>query len=109
LKITGEALPVLPDVTVVRNRGLSAIATVSATGTLVYASAKSAIQGDVVSVSRSGDERTILTTELAASNPRLQRFGFFERRARSGDVAESVIIMTAPASVRRYSCRARRT
>jgi serine/threonine protein kinase/Tol biopolymer transport system component len=71
LKITGEAVPVLPDVAVVRNRGMSALATVSATGTLVYASTKSAIQGDVVSVSRGGDERTILTTELAASNPRL--------------------------------------
>jgi Tol biopolymer transport system component len=74
LKITGEAVPVLRDVTIVRNRGVAAILTVSATGTLVYASSSDTL-AEVVSVSRKGEEQTVFSTARPATNPRISRDG----------------------------------
>ena len=70
LTLAGEATPVLRDVHIVRNRGVSSVLTVSDTGTLVYVST-SAAQSEVVSVSRAGEERTLTSVARTVANPRL--------------------------------------
>jgi hypothetical protein len=70
LTLAGEAVPVLRDASIVRNRGASPILSVSATGVLVYSST-SAVQSEIVSVSRRGEERTLLTLDRPIVNPRM--------------------------------------
>ena len=74
LKIAGDATPVLREVSVVRNRGVSAILTVSNNGTLVYAGTAAA-ESELVSVSRSGQEQLVLRVDRVAANPRLSPDG----------------------------------
>ena len=74
LKITGDASPVLREVSVVRNRGVSAIFTVSNTGTLVYAGT-TASESEIVSVSRTGQERSSSGCLEWPPNPRLSPDG----------------------------------
>jgi len=74
LRIAGDATPVLREVSVVRNRGVSAILTVSNNGTLVYAGTAAA-ESELVSVSRSGQEQLVLRVDRVAANPRLSPDG----------------------------------
>ena len=74
LQIAGDATPVLREVSVVRNRGVSAILTVSNTGTLVYAGTAAA-ESELVSVSRTGQEQLVLRVDRVAANPRLSPNG----------------------------------
>ena len=74
LTLTGEPSPVLRDVNVVRNRGVSAIMTVSDTGTLVYAHTLGT-PSEIVSVSRAGADRTLVTAPRPVANPRLTTDG----------------------------------
>jgi Tol biopolymer transport system component len=75
LKTTGDATPVLRDFNVVSNRGVSNVnMAVSETGVLVYV-ATTAVQSEIVSVSRTGEERTVLSNQRPASSPRLSLDG----------------------------------
>jgi hypothetical protein len=74
LRVVGDAAPVLREVNVVRNRGVSAILTVSQAGTVVYAGAAAA-ESELVSVSRSGQELLLLRVDRVAANPRLSPNG----------------------------------
>ena len=74
LRIAGDATPVLREVSVVRNRGVSAILTVSNNGTLVYAGTAAA-ESELVSVSRTGQEQLVLRVDRVAANPRLSPDG----------------------------------
>jgi Tol biopolymer transport system component len=74
LRIVGDATPVLREVSVVRNRGVSAILTVSNNGTLVYAGTAAA-ESELVSVSRTGQEQLVLRVDRVAANPRLSPDG----------------------------------
>ncbi len=74
LKTVGDASTVLNDVSIVRNLTVSAIMAVSDSGTLAYASGTTA-EGELVSVSRKGEERTLLHTQRPALNPRLSPDG----------------------------------
>jgi Tol biopolymer transport system component len=74
LTITGDPVPVLRDVSIVQNRGISPILSVSDTGILVYSSTSS-VQSEIVSVSRQGAERTLLTLDMPIINPRIAGAG----------------------------------
>ena len=74
LAITGDPTPLLRDVNIVQNRGISPILSVSDTGVLVYSSASS-VQSEIVSVSRQGAERTLLTLDMPIMNPRIAGAG----------------------------------
>ena len=74
LRVTGEPLPVLRDASIVRNRGVAPIMAISTTGVLVYSST-GAMRSEVVTVSRQGEERTVLSLDRAITNPRISRSG----------------------------------
>jgi len=77
LRTIGEAVPVLPDVRFIQNRGggnVSATVAVSDSGMLIYAPAHAA-GSEMVSVSRNGAERTLFKSDLPVGNPRLSPDG----------------------------------
>jgi Tol biopolymer transport system component len=75
LKTTGDATPVLSDVRVVRTYGTSfGTMTLSDTGVLAYVST-STVQSEIVSMSRTREEKILLSNLRPAANPRLSTDG----------------------------------
>jgi Tol biopolymer transport system component len=75
LKTTGDAMPVLRDLSVVgRSVGAAVNMAVSETGVLAYVST-TAVQSEIVSVSRTGEEQMVLSNQRPTANPRLSLDG----------------------------------
>ena len=76
LETTGDAMPVLHDLSIVgRMTGAAANMAVSESGVLAYVSTTS-VQSEIVSVSRrTGEERMVLSNQRPAANPRLSADG----------------------------------
>jgi Tol biopolymer transport system component len=75
LKTTGDATPVLSDLRVVRSSGASfGTMTLSDTGVLAYVSTTT-VRSEIVSMSRTGEEKILLGNQRPAANPRLSPDG----------------------------------
>jgi len=72
LKTTGDAMPVLRDLSVVGGSAVNMA--VSETGVLAYVST-TAVQSEIVSVSRTGEERFVLSNQRPAASPHLSPDG----------------------------------